>query len=413
MAVLSTLVLAVAPVTACQDATPPSLSEIQRAVEQSVDQLLKAQESYVADPPVGRLPDDLLEEWQEDERKRLAQLGGKADAAEWPYEGVHRKGSVIPSGYRVGGTAIVCDVLLRSGVTGVRAERVNDAVDRSLEFVLDMIENDEAMSIGPKVRYDVRGWGHTYALQFLMTLLEVREAEATGDDAGMIDPRIETTIPILIDRLEANQTAMGGWNYANDRAVSPFMTGATLLTLYEAKARGYEVDPKMIERALDALEAGRTPTASYAYSGKTKRDIPMPGSSARSACAELALFKAGRSDVESLRAAVIGFFEGYPDLLDRKSKQGTHEGDYDIAPYYFYFGHAYCALAIEELPERERPSRRAELASLIWSTRDDDGSWNDRIFPRTASYSTAMVVLSLQAADRRAFAAWDASATKK
>ena len=120
----------------------------------------------------------------------------------------------------------------------------------------------------------------------------------------------------------------------------------------------------------------------------------MPGSSARSACAELALYKAGRSDADALRKAVVGFFEGYDDLLVRKSQQGTHVGKYGIAPYYFFFGHTYVALAIEELPEAERDAHRAELRRLIWSTRNDDGSWNDRVFPRSAAYGTAVTVLA-------------------
>jgi len=139
----------------------------------------------------------------------------------------------------------------------------------------------------------------------------------------------------------------------------------------------------------------------------------MPGSSARSACAELALFKAGRSDVDALRVSVTGFFEGWEDLLDRKSKQGTHKGAYGIAPYYFFFGHTYAALAIEELPEAERAAQRAELARLIWKTRDGDGSWNDRIFSRTSSYSTAMVVLALQAPTRKPNAAWSGAEAAK
>ena len=388
----------------------PTLAEIDRAVAASIDYLLNSQESYVADPAVGSLPDDKLEGWQVKERKRLNKLQGKKGAAEWPYEGVYRVGRdrKIPSGYRVGGTAIVCDTLLRSGATGARARKVGEAVERSLDFIMEMIESDGEMALGPKKGYDVRGWGHAYALQLMLTVLDTGAFEK-GDRAE----RAAAMIPVLIERLAANQTAMGGWNYASDRTVSPFMTGSTLLMLYEAQARGYEVDPAMIEQALDALEEGRTEAVSYAYSGEAARAVPMPGSSARSACAELALFKAGRSDVDALRISVTGFFEGWEDLLDRKSKQGTHKGAYGIAPYYFFFGHTYAALAIEELPEAERAAQRAELARLIWKTRDGDGSWNDRIFPRTSSYSTAMVVLALQAPTRKPNAAWSGAEAAK
>ena len=406
----SVLLLAPLTFTAAQEAKAPSPAEVERAVAASIDYLLGSQESYVADPAVGRLPDDRLGEWQDVERKRLKKLQRKKGAAEWPYEGVYRVGrdSRIPSGYRVGGTAIVCDTLLRSGAEGARARKIREAVERSLDFIMDMIDSDEEMAIGPKKGYDVRSWGHACALQLMLTVLE---SDMLGSDDRTA--RIEAMIPVLIERLAANETAMGGWNYASNRSVSPFMTGLTLLTLYEAQARGHAVDPALITRALDALQQARTETVSYAYSGKMRKAVPMPGSSARAACAELALYKAGRSDVDALRTSVVGFFEGWEDLLDRKSKQGTHEGSYGIAPYYFFFGHTYAALAIEELPEAERETQRAELAHVIWKTRDEDGSWNDRIFPRTSSYSTAMVVLALQAAKRKPSASWNGTVMAK
>ena len=381
----------------------PTLEEVRRAVERSIEHLLRSQETYEPDPAVGRLPSDKLEEWQDEERRRLKKFQGRPDAAEWPYEGVYRVGKDrnIPSGYRVGGTAIVCDALLWCDTRDERTAKVRRAVQRSIDFTLEHIEDDPELSIGPKEGYDVRGWGHAYALQFFLTALE-REA-IEGEDRMA---HVAATIPVLIDRIAANQTSMGGWNYANARAVSPFMTGATLLILFDAKARGYDVDGDMVERALGALQKARTETGSFAYSGRARSDGPMPGSAARAACAERALFKAGRSDVERLRTAITGFFEGWDALLDRKSKQGTHEGDYGIAPYYFFFGHAYVALAIEELPKAERPTRRAELARLLWETRDDDGTWNDRVFPRTSSYSTAMVVFALTAPARPRPALW-------
>ena len=44
---------------------------------------------------------------------------------------------------------------------------------------------------------------------------------------------------------------------------------------------------------------------------------------------------------------------------------------------------------------QDRPVERARLLELILKTRDDDGTWNDRVFPRSRNYGTAMVVLAL------------------
>jgi hypothetical protein len=275
------------------------------------------------------------------------------------------------------------------------------AVERALGFILDRIEDDPTLAAGPKRGYDVRGWGHAYGLRLLLALTE---AKAVPDPQAA---RVKAAIPHLIECLMVNAQKTGGWNYAGERSASPFMTGSTLLTLFEARAQGHGVDPEVIERALDALERGRAENGAFAYSGDAGRSVAMPGSAARSAVAELALHLAGRSEPARLRGAVLGFFEGWEDLLARKSKQGTHKGEFGIAPYYFFFGHAYVAAAIEALPEGEqRLELRQRLQGLIWSTRESDGSWNDRVFPRTGSYGTAMVVLALTAPHSKGWRTW-------
>ena len=84
----------------------------------------------------------------------------------------------------------------------------------------------------------------------------------------------------------------------------------------------------------------------------------------------------------------------------------AHEGPYGIAPYYFYYGHTYTALAIEHLPETERAAHRERLRELLWQTMEEDGSWNDRIFPPTSSYSTAMCLLAMIAPKLPEVATW-------
>ena len=125
----------------------------------------------------------------------------------------------------------------------------------------------------------------------------------------------------------------------------------------------------------------------------------MPGACARAAVAELCLLLGERSDRKRLRRSVDAFFEHWEELRKRKSQQGTHTGAYGIAPYYFLYGHTYAALAIEYLPKADRPALRRRMHEVLWRTRESDGSWNDRIFPRSSGYSTAMSVLALVAPD--------------
>ncbi|MFT5198535.1 MAG: hypothetical protein ACI87O_001192 [Planctomycetota bacterium] len=390
-----------------QDAAKPKASEdkpledstITRkaAIEEGVQLLLSYQERYQSDRPVGSLPDDELKDWQEKEVKRLMKVrkASKRPAQEWPYEGVYRvrPNGAIPSGYRVGGTAIVCEALIKA--PGYKQDKTRQAaVERGLNFVLGRIKSDKTLSPGPKEGYDVRGWAHAYGMNLM--LLMRKEGLVPKKQSKKVDESIKH----LIHCLQVNALGDGGWNYASDRAnaCSPFMTGPTLLFLFEAKAQGFEIPTDLIEKALTALEKGRsTKTGAYGYAGPRREK--MAASSGRAAIAELALLRAGRSDTDRLRTAVLGFFDNWEHLFDRKSKQGTHEGPYSIAPYYFFYAHNYAALAIESLPEKERPDFRVQLEQLLWRTRQANGAWNDRIFPRTESYCTAMSLLALMAPD--------------
>lgn len=378
-----------------QSAGTETSTDVDAAVLQAARFLLTSQEVYVPDPPVGSLPEGELSAWQAKEAKRLAAIRKESagTASEWPYEGVHRVGrnGRIPGGYRIGGSAIVVDALLSADLEGEDLVAAREAIERTVAFAMEAFDSDPSLARGPKKDYDVRGWGHAYGIQLFLLALEhgIVEGEAADEAREMVKD--------LIDRLQANVTKDGGWNYANDRSVSPFMTGSTLLILRDAKAAGFEVDEAMITKALDALEGSHLKETIYKYDGRHRAKPKMPASSARSSVATLALFHAGRKTEDDLRAAVQGFFDGWEDLLIRKSKQGTHKPPHNIAPYYFFYGHTYAAFAIEALPEAERPAHRAELARLLWKTRDEDGTWNDRVFPRTSSYSTAMSILALKA----------------
>lgn len=385
----------------------PSQKTVDKAIQSACELLVANQEKYTPDPPVGKLPDDELAKWQEGEKRRLGEVRKKSgdDAEEWPYEGVYRVApdGRIPPGYRVGGSAIVCEALLEA--PGMNKARRN-AIKRSVSFMLTMIHDDPGMKARAQSSYDVRGWGQAYALKFFLRALE----EDVLKDKDLTK-RVKETIPVLIAGLAEGQVRGGGWNYAG-RGVSPFMTGSTLLALYHAKEAGYEVDTKMVDDALTALEAARSDSKAYAYSGKLRNpDEPMQGASARSAIAELVLFKAGRATAEELRTAIDGFFneENWKELLKRKSQQGTHVRPYGVAPYYFFFGHTYAAYAVEHLPKKERKKYRKAMRGLLWRTIEKHGGWNDRIFPRTESYSTAMAILSLIAPDLPEAKSWGSS----
>jgi hypothetical protein len=96
-----------------------------------------------------------------------------------------------------------------------------------------------------------------------------------------------------------------------------------------------------------------------------------------------------------VRFAVEKFFEFWPELEKRRKKTGTHVAPYGVAPYYFFYAFTHAAAAIELLPEAERAANRTKFRELLFKVRDADGTWNDRVFPRSASFGTAMSVLAL------------------
>jgi hypothetical protein len=81
-----------------------------------------------------------------------------------------------------------------------------------------------------------------------------------------------------------------------------------------------------------------------------------------------------------------------------------------IAPYYFFYAHRHAAQAIEFLPEAERAGYRAKLHALLWQVREQDGGWNDRVFPRSIAYGTAMTLLALREPSLPRPAGWPAAA---
>jgi hypothetical protein len=47
------------------------------------------------------------------------------------------------------------------------------------------------------------------------------------------------------------------------------------------------------------------------------------------------------------------------------------------------------------LPSQERAEYRRRINELLFSVRLEDGSWNDRVFPRTANFGTSMATMAL------------------
>jgi hypothetical protein len=316
---------------------------------------------------------------------------------EWPYQGVYRVRGQIPVGYRIGGTSISAWALCE--MPGWKKDKKRaKAVDRATRFVLTTLD-DPLMVPESLSAYDVRGWGHAYALQFLVRLRALDRVPA--DLKTAVDERI----PWLVDALETMEIKNhGGWNYArskgDDSAPSTFMTAATLQALFAAHAAGEQVDAVVVERALSMLEQARLDTGSFQYAQRPPKDSERPtqGAIGRMPICETTLLLAGRGEVDRVRFALDDFFEHWQHLEDRRQKTGTHKKPYGVAPYYFFFAHGYAGQAIEMLEPDEREEYRERLRKVLWKVQErKTGGWNDRVFERSENYGTAMSLLALQA----------------
>jgi len=305
----------------------------------------------------------------------------------WPYEGVYRVQRQIPRGYRVGGTAIVCAALLDAPLPDRFA--ADAAIRRGVNLILEELEHP-LMQPSQENTYDVRVWGHIYALDLFARLMAV---ERFAD----LNESLSQKIPWLVQAVESQELPQGGWNYANRNNHASFVTAPALQSLWVAKAQGATISDEVLQRGIAALQSSRGEKGAYTYSGPVRRgrSDQLPGSIARNVVSETTLLTLGHGDMGRLQAAIDAFHEHWDELEKRRKKTGTHEPPYGVAPYYFYYGHRYLAQGIGYLPLEKQSAEYERFDALLLKTKDEDNTWNDRVFARSAAFGTAMSILAL------------------
>ncbi len=306
----------------------------------------------------------------------------------WPYEGVYRVNRQIPVGYRIGGTAIVCQALLDAPLKD--RSGADASIRRGVRLILTELEHP-LMAASQENQYDVRVWGHIYGLE---TLVRLKASGKFADLEEAMQPWIERLIPILVEE----QLADGGWNYASRNQHASFVTAPALQALIAARANGMTVDTAVFERGVEALLGSRGANGAFSYSGKPSvrsGGEKLPGSIARNPVSEATLLMLERGNVQHLQAAIDAFYEHWDELEKRRKKTGTHVPPFGVAPYYFYYGHRYLAQSIELLPEEAREREHQRFETVLRKTMDDDFTWNDRVFDRSRAFGTAMSILAL------------------
>ena len=314
---------------------------------------------------------------------RLLELQNNDGA--WPYEGVYRVAGKIPVGYRVGGTAIVCSALISANLKDRQV--IEKAIDRGTAMILEELEH-ELMEPSRTPAYDVRIWGHIYALDFFCRL-----KRSAGFDE--LKTKTEPLISKLAEAVIFQEIDQGGWNYANKSRHCCFVTAPAVQSLLLAREVGVDIPDAVFERALRVLSESRQDNGVIPYTGTSSRGDTLPGSVARGPITEATLLMLGAGDQKNLQSAIDAFHEHWDELEKRRKKTGTHLPPHGIAPYYFYYGHRYAAQAIRMLPDDKQDSEFNKFENVLMKTKDDDNTWNDRVFERSKAFGTAMSLLAL------------------
>ena len=73
-----------------------------------------------------------------------------------------------------------------------------------------------------------------------------------------------------------------------------------------------------------------------------------------------------------------------------------HESWMQVAGYFYYFGHYYAGLALEQLPAAERAPYQAMLARLMLDRQEKNGAWFDYpLYDYHDPYGTSYALMAL------------------
>ena len=284
---------------------------------------------------------------------------------------------------------------------GAGADGVQAAIERGEVWMFDHLP--QLRRATPEAIYNT--WGHAYAIQALVRMYERQPEDPVRQKA------IAQLIRDQMGMLGRFESVDGGWGYYDMRAGAKrptssslsFVNGTVLVALKEARDIGIEPDAQVVQRAIAATLRQQKSDFSYLYGEYLKywpmRAINRPGGSlGRSQVCNLALRIWDDKNVND--AAIRTWLnrlcarDGW--LSIGRKRPVPHESWFQVAGYFYYYGHYYAARCIALLPEEERPFYQDQLAHLIAPLQELDGSWWDFPFYNYhQQYGTAFAVMTL------------------
>jgi hypothetical protein len=280
-------------------------------------------------------------------------------------------------------------------------DAVRRAIERGEEYLireLPRVRRDEPMLI-----YNV--WSHAYGIQALVRM----HGRLPRDNARRA--QIEQVIKDQFERLGRYESAEGGWGYLDFGAGTQrpnsyscsFVNATVLVAFYEAKTIGVCPPEKLVRRGVDGIIQQRNPDFSYLYGLYLRYHPSMlinrPGGSlGRSQACNVALRLWGdRAVTDEVISEWLDRLIVRNGWLDMGRKRPIpHESHFMVAGYFYYYGHYYATLCVQELPLKARPFYQDHLARILLSHQERDGSWWDYpLYNYHQQYGTAFVLMSL------------------
>jgi hypothetical protein len=285
---------------------------------------------------------------------------------------------------------------------------VRKAINRGEEYLFRELPNVRRAE--PMAIYNV--WTHAYGIQALAHM-HGRKPDDTGRRK-----KIEDLIRNQYDRLGRYESAAGGWGYYDfgaqtqrpDASSTSFVNAAVLEAFYEAKQVGVPPPEKVLRRDIEMTKFQRKPDFTYLYGTDLRYDPAMPinrpgGSLGRTQACNLALRLWGDEKVtddvtkEWLDRLIVR--NGW--LSNGRKRPFPHEAPFQVAGYFYYFGHYYAALGVGLLKPEDRPFYQDHLARILLGLQEQDGSWWDfPLYNYHQQYGTAFALMTLKACTKSA-----------
>ena len=300
--------------------------------------------------------------------------------------------------FRTADTALCISALLEDGGDSALLQQ---ALDRGEAWLFEHLP--QLRRATPTAIYNV--WGHAYAIQALVRMY----ARLPQDEPRRA--KIKQLIESQFDLLQRYESVDGGWGYYdfNAGAKQPtsssisFVNAAVLVAFHEAQAIGCTPPERLVKRAVAATLRQQKPDFSYLYGEylqyQPQRGINRPaGSLGRSQACNYALKLWGDEKItnEVLDAWLHRLFarNGWLDI--GRKRPIPHESWFQVAGYFYYFGHYYAARCMEELPAEHLSIHQAHMSRLLMGHQEKDGSWWDFPFYNYhQQYGTAFAVMTL------------------